>query len=389
MPITAYSNEAARELDLEQWLTLNQYPIAADPQLERMPEALRDKAAHDIECTGCRARGAMLVAVGRQRGVGRSVSQGHFRFGATGATNPHDPLCDFYFDEKAPRDTDYLVNFASDRAVLTRVVRDLVCRGIRAKRFDQADIRRMRLWFLAERTAHAMPLAVSPELLDWCVEMDALRGAAGMPFQPQHAQLPGFDWNTAARVEWRRRNVALFEGRPFRVWFQGDEANQRARRLIELGDRATVLDPTALREKYEAVIRLADFAALSVYHLAKAKPPQLPYAQFAGLKSAGRALLALCALLLFIEDWDIAKASASYADLTAMPAATDGLEGNVMGLNPFHDYRAWQVLHEARRIESIRTDARPVAAQLETVRAELQALHLDWLARSATTGGPP
>jgi hypothetical protein len=152
MPITAYSCDSEREVDLEQWLTLNQYSIKDDPLLERMPDALREKAAKDIECSGCRARGAMLVAVGRQRGVGRSVSQGHFRFGNSGATNPHDPLCDFYFDEKAPRDTDYLVNFANDKATLTRVVRDLVCRGIRAKRFNQADIRRMRLWFLEEKS---------------------------------------------------------------------------------------------------------------------------------------------------------------------------------------------------------------------------------------------
>lgn len=36
MPITAYSKEAAREIDLEQWLTLNNYSIKNDPLLERM-----------------------------------------------------------------------------------------------------------------------------------------------------------------------------------------------------------------------------------------------------------------------------------------------------------------------------------------------------------------
>lgn len=158
MPITAYSKEAAREVDLEQWLMLNHYSIVDDPLLVRMPAELRAKAARDIECSGCRAHGAVLVATGRERGVGRSVSQGHFRFSYTGGTNPHDPLCDFYFDEKVPRDTDYLVNFASDKSALTRVVRDLVCRGIHAGRFGQPDVRRMRLWFLDEKAAHAIPL---------------------------------------------------------------------------------------------------------------------------------------------------------------------------------------------------------------------------------------
>lgn len=383
MPITAYSYDAEREVDLEQWLTLNQYSIKDDPLLEHIPDALREKATRDIKCSGCQAQGAMLVTVGRQRGVGRGVSQGHFRFGSSGATNPHNPLCDFYFDEKAPRDTDYLVNFANDRSTLTRVVRDLVCRGIRAKCFRQTDIRRMRLWFLEEKEAHAMPVNMAPELLQWCIEMDSIRWDGQVPFQPEHVQLPGFDWISAAKSEWRLRNSALFEGRPMRVWFREDETNHRARRLVELGNRATVLDPTALREKYQTVTRLAEFGALYVHRLAGAKPPAV--AQFHGLKSAGHALLALCALLLFVNDWDLGRASAVFADLTALPSAADGVEGNVMGLNPFHDYGAWQVLHEARRVASLRTDARPVSAQIETIKAELQTTHLEWLARSPST----
>lgn len=381
MPITAYSKEAAREIDLEQWLTLNNYSIKNDPLLERMPAELRAKAARDIECSGCRAHGAMLVAVGRERGVGRSVSQGHFRFGHTDGANPHDPLCDFYIDEKLPRDTDYLVNFASDKSALTRAVRDLVCRGIRAGRFGQADVRRMRLWFLDEKAAHAMPLDVMPELLKWCVDMDTTRWDGQLPFQPEHGQLPDFDWTQAARSEWRRRHGALFEARPMRVHFRSDTV-KRALKLIELQGSVTVLDPTSLREKYEAVVQLSEFAALYVYHLAGTKPP--PHWRLNGLKSAGRALQALCALLLFMNDWDTGQASAAFAGLTALPSAADGTEGNVMGLNPFHDYEAWQILHEARQVATRRTDARPVAEQVDAIRAELHAAHLKWQARSTT-----
>lgn len=379
MPITAYSKEAAREVDLEQWLTLNHYSTKDDPLLERMPAELREKAARDIECSGCIAHGAMLVAVGRQRGVGRSVSQGHFRFGSTGCTNPHNPLCDFYFDEQAPRNTDYLVNFASDKSTFTRVVRDLVCRGIRVGHFGQGDIRRMRLWFLDEKTAHAMPLDVTPELLSWCIDMDATRLARELPFQPEHGQMPGFDWVQAAKSEWRRRNAGLFEDRPMRVHFRS-ETIQRALKLIELKGSATVLDPTALREKYDAVVQLSEFAALYIYHLVGTKPTT--YWRIDGLKSAGRGLLALCALLLFMNNWDIARASSAFARLTALPSAADGTEGNVMGLNPFHDYEAWQILHEARQVAARRTDARPVAEQIDAIKTELHTAHLEWLAKA-------
>lgn len=379
MPITAYSKEAACEVDLEQWLTLNHYSIKNDPLLERMPAELREKAARDIECSGCRAHGATLVAVGRQRGVGRSVSQGHFRFGTTGGANPHNPLCDFYFDEQAPRNTDYLVNFASEKSTFTRAVRDLVCRGIRAGHFGQGDIRRMRLWFLDEKTAHAMPLDVTPELLNWCIAMDATRFARKLPFQPEHGQMPGFDWVDAAKSERRRRNAGLFEERPMQVHFR-TETIQRALMLIELKGSAAVLDPTVLREKYEAVVQLSEFAALYIYHHAGTKPKI--YWRVDGLKSAGRGLQALCALLLFMNNWDIARASSAFARLTALPSAADGTEGNVMGLNPFHDYEAWQILHEARQVAARRTDARPVAEQIEAIKTGLHTAYLEWLAQA-------
>ena len=379
MPITAYSKDAAREVDLEQWLTLNQYSIKDDPLLKRIPVELKDKAARDIECCGCRAYGAMLVAVGRQHGVGRSVSQGHFRFGAAVDANPHHPLCDFYCDEQAPRNADHLVNFASDRSTFTRVVRDLVCRGIRAGHFGQGDIRRMRLWFLDEKTAHAMPLDVTPELLNWCIDMDATRLARELPFQPEHGQMPGFNWAEAAKSEWRRRNAGLFEERPMRVHFR-TETIERALKLIEPKGSATVLDPTVLREKYEAVVQLSEFAALYIFHLVGTKPKT--YWRVDGLKSAGRGLQALCALLLFMNDWDIARASSAFARLTTLPPAADGTEGNVMGLNPFHDYESWQILHEAKRVAARRTDDRPVAEQIDAIKTEMHIAHREWLAKT-------
>lgn len=166
-----------------------------------------------------------------------------------------------------------------------------------------------------------------------------------------------------------------------RVHFRPDTI-QRALKLIELQGNTTVLAPTALREKYEAVVQLSEFAALYVYHVAGTKPPT--HSRLNGLKSAGRALLALCALLLFMNDWDAGQASAVFAGLTALPSAQDGTEGNVMGLNPFHDYEAWQILYEARQVAARRTDARPVAEQVDAIRAEMQAIHLEWLARATT-----
>ncbi|EUC18848.1 hypothetical protein [Paraburkholderia hospita] len=83
MPITAYSNEAQRELDLEQWLGINSYELKQDPDLARMPSELREKVAVDIECSCCGAHGATIVRGARSKGTGKSVAQAHFRFRST------------------------------------------------------------------------------------------------------------------------------------------------------------------------------------------------------------------------------------------------------------------------------------------------------------------
>lgn len=383
MPITAYSNEAAREVDLEQWLALNGYSTQEDPLLARMPPELRDKAAQDIECSGCHARGATLVRVARAKGVGRAVSQGHFRFGITGGTNPHDPLCEFY-DEKSDRGAEYLANFNSEKSALTRTVRDLVCRGIRANLFSQSDMRQMRLWFLQTRTEHAIMLDVTPELIQWCIDMWATNliwSPDQMPFRPEHGQLPNFDWERVAIREWARRNTHLFKAMEWRVHFRQDTV-KRPLQLIAQYAGMTVLDPTALHDKYADVVQLAGFAARYVFCIADVKPPKVFHGPVSGWGPQGHALLALTALLLFKNDWDVGRASAMFSVLTKLQPVAGGLEGNIIGLNPFHDYPAWQVINAARQIAVLRTDSRPVREQIASLKAEIQASYFDWAARS-------
>jgi len=378
MPVTAYSIAAARELDLVQWLTLNGYSTQEDPLLARIPPALRERAAADIECSGCRARGATLVRVSRSNGTGRAVGQGHFRFTTAQGANPHAPLCEFY-DEGAQQGAEYLADFASDRSALTRTVRDLVCRGIRANLYSQSDMRQMRLWFLQERTAHAFTLDVTEEVLQWCVDMWATRvwSPDQIPFRPEHGQIPAFDWEGAASREWARRNERLFKAVQHRVHFT--KANI-ARPLLLIAKHAgqAVLDPTALRDKYAAVVELAGFAVRYVFGIANMRIPSALNGHVSDWGAKGHALLALSALLLFKSDWDIGPASAMFSTLTRLPHAAEGLEGNLIGLNPFHDYPAWQVINAARQIAALRTDSRPVGAQIESLRAEMQASHHSW-----------
>lgn len=381
MPITAYSNEAKRELDLEQWLALNAYSPQADPQLFAMPDELRAKATRDIECSGCRARGALLVRGALSRANGKPVGQAHFRFGTAGGANPHHPLCDFV-EEGKERRNDYLASFANDRSALTRAVRDLVCRGIQGGMFTQGDMREMRLWFLEERSRHAVTLDVTPTLLQWCADMQATEQGWSpdqLPFSPEHGRLPGFDWDRAANREWKSRNKHLFKAVQFRVHFRRSTL-KRPLQLLEQHAGATVLDPSVLREKYEAVILVAGFAAGYVFKVAATKPPTLFRGHVSDWGAAGHALLALSSLLLYLNDWDADRAGAAFSVLAGLAPSTSGLEGNLIGLNPFHDYPAWQVINSARHVAAVRTDTRPVVEQVNDIKAELTAAYGAWAA---------
>ncbi len=378
MPITAYSREARRELDLEQWLALNAYQAKDYPELAMMPSEVRAKAASDIECSCCGAQGATLVRGARSKSTGKAIAQGHFRFRTADGSNPHSPLCD-YFDEHKVRGAEYLTNFASDKSALTRAIRDLVCRGITAGLFSQADMREMRLWFLQEKVAHAAPLDVTAELLEWCVDMHAARGPwsrGNLPFEPEHGSLPGFDWELAAKLEWARRNSRLIDLGE-RWAFYRHQSIERPLRLLAQHAGEIVLDPTCLQDKYEAACKLASFAATFLF-LPGTPPPPIVHKHPSDWGPTGHALLALSALLLYKSGWDLQRASALYCRLKVLPPLPNGLDGNLIGLNPFHDYAAWQVINSARLVAAARTDVRSVKEQVAGVKDELYGRYRDW-----------
>lgn len=380
MPITAFSKQQGRELDVEQWLRLHGYAAQGDAELVGVPNALRALASADIECSCCGAAGAVLVGRGRGRATGRAVTQNHFRFRGPDGSNPHDPLCD-YFDEKKVSGSEYLTNFSTDRSALTRAIRELICRAIQGGIFSQRDMRRMRQWFLDVKSRHAFTMDLSADLLQWCVDLwsaKAFRPVGQFPFRPEHGSLPGFDWQAAAEQEWARRNAHLVDlcGRQ-RVYFHR-RSIERPLKIAAQRAGETLFDPTALHAQYEAATTLARFAAGYVFDAGPGAAPIALQKHASEWGPTGHALLAFSALLLFLRDWDLEAGVALFVHVRTLPPAEDDLAGNLIGLNPFHDFEAWQVIRVARLIGAQRTDRRPAQEQVADVLKDLRVQHAHW-----------
>ncbi|EJT85896.1 hypothetical protein [Pseudomonas asiatica] len=60
--------------------------------------------------------------------------------------------------------------------------------------------------------------------------------------------------------------------------------------------------------------------------------------------------MAFTALLLFLSSWDLNQAASLFAQIASYREAVDQNLGNVMGLNPFHDYDAWAALKALQEI---------------------------------------
>lgn len=153
------------------------------------------------------------------------------------------------------------------------------------------------------------------------------------------------------------------------------EVRTRARDLVTRFAGQEVFDPGALKPSYELTLRFAEFVARnSGLDFRRSKPEQYRW------KGAPPAMLALCALVLFVSDWDINTAIEKFSQILAGSEPLDPLLGNVLGLNPFHDYAAWHEVALAQQIAQQPSGVRVYEVELRRIEAELRETYRAWLA---------
>lgn len=369
MPTTAYSNYFKRELDVGQLVRLI-LQDAPDASEDHLSDAQRVWIRTDVRCSSCGVGGAQIVRATKPAGARGGTRQAHFRFLGDDAMDAHHRFCEFHGADGLERQPENLVNFGSAKTIETRLVGQLVCKGIEQGIFDQTAIRRMRQWFFDLKAANRFTIAIDPTAVDWLSALLRHPTYQRWVFHPVQAQLPGFDWKQATRQAFTEQFWPLFDHMSGR---RVGDTKARAKDLVARYADQEVFDPAALKLNYERTLQLAIFIGHnSGLDFRRSKPDEYRW------KGAPPALLALCALVLFVSDWQLNAAIGKFAQILAAPDPSDPLLGNVVGLNPFHDYAAWQMVVLAQEIAAQPTGVRLYDSELARIEAELRETYRVW-----------
>tara|TARA_R110002012_G_scaffold17375_9_gene65798 strand:+ start:3576 stop:4346 length:771 start_codon:yes stop_codon:yes gene_type:complete len=256
MPKTAFSSQFIRELDPDQLLVL--LGVAS---IDALTPEQREQIRLDVKCSCCGATGAQIVRESQSRGTARAVRQPHFRFTGRTGLDAHHKFCEFN-TEASTQSKEPLINFANERSAETRFVRDLVCKGIENRIFDQGSIRAMRQWFFNLKSDTSIRVTATPDAINWLEKLFRHPSHRRWPFQPVHAEMPDFNWQDAAKHQFTEDHWDLLQWLFARRRASSfPNAFKRAKALSEAHLRQEVMDASVLKPFYESSVNLAYFVA--------------------------------------------------------------------------------------------------------------------------------
>lgn len=346
MPLTAFSASRQMELDVNQLLQYlaDSHQRAKLKSKEPIPDTWKQAIHGDLECPACFVKGAEVVRASSSKVTGEAIKQAYFRF-----PGGHHPFCDFA-TLPAGEAPEGLVQFISTaRDGISRAIRDLVCKGIQIGALDQVKIRSMREWFHHRKLSSQFHVNLDLQVLQWVAAVQS--EAWPVKYQPQWLTVnqellgvPGFDLRTATKVMLARRHASLLTYLFERVGMFRPLVS-RVVKLTSSHQGKPTFDPTSLKAEYDSTLLLAHFISLHYEPVRRA----LGRASYGAMKES-KPLMAFTALLLFLSNWNPNQAAALFARIAGYKGDVDQSLGNVMGLNPFHDYEAWSALKAIQEI---------------------------------------
>ncbi|MCP3416230.1 hypothetical protein NLM16_19230 [Bradyrhizobium brasilense] len=229
----------------------------------------------------------------------------------------------------------------------------------------------MRQWFFDLKSATRFTISMPLEATSWARVVQRHPHYRRWQFHRSQAEMPAFDWKGAAKSQFTEENLHLFDllkGIPF------DDATWRqASDLARKNHGREVFNTTVLQPYYEAAMSLCVFiAANGGIEFGKGRP------EYFRAKGAPIALLALCALVLFVSDWDMNAAITAFAKLLSAPAPSNLALGNVIRLNPFHEYGAWRLVIASVEVAAKSQNELDYGGRLAAIEAALREQHRVW-----------
>ncbi|MCT8951491.1 hypothetical protein MN546_03355 [Pseudomonas lundensis] len=199
---------------------------------------------------------------------------------------------------------------------------------------------------------------------------------------PEVLRIPGFSFEVAAVREVSLRYRSILDMTHEKRLYPGAMHDRLAKLATEYGGKS-VFDPTVLQKHFEMTNRLASFMCNNHAPLSRHSKVHSPLSTLKNVKP----LLAFAALLLFISDWNLNAAVSQFALLATSQLQADDSLGNVMGLNPFHDFPAWAMLKRMQELPPFEIPSVSVKAEIDAwvVEAKQNA----GLQRSTEVRGAP
>lgn len=369
MPITAFSASRKMELDVEQLLTqlATETGFGSLAKGAPIPDSWKEHFSTDLECSSCFCTGAEVVRASKSKVDGHNVRQAYFRFPQSETSAGHHPFCDFSGNVSAGFIPENLVQFSSAKDGVSRAVRDLVCKGIELKVFNQWDIRRMREWFFRTKLESQFTVTLDPRLPGWLDDLQRRasynyyeREQEPIELTPEVLRIPGFRFEIAAIKEISLRYRPILDMAREKRLYSGAMRDRLEKLATEYGGKS-VFDPTTLQKQFERTNRFASFMCNNHPPLSRHSKAHSPLGSLKNPKP----LLAFAALLLFISDWNLNVAVSQFALLATSELQPDESLGNVMGLNPFHDFPAWAMLKNMQELPPFEIPSVSVKAEVD------------------------
>jgi hypothetical protein len=369
--ITVYSKRFKSELDKEQLESLYLKIVSSDL------DGFRVFVNEDAECPMCNVTGAHYVSEGYSRLTNKKIKQAHFAFRKPDGADAHKVFCDHYNGPDKIRDSggEAFIKFGKDGSEVTVLVREIVCRGIEHKVFNQTDIRNMRKWFSDLRESGSLVISYSPHVINLLRASFYSQGDSGKYEVQEGKQYESwFNINDEVYKSLRYKYPSFFnidlntkENNPLMRLYSNTLARQ-AHRLVIKDKGLKIFDRRELNDKYVAAMHLSTTITKQYDFLRRKFSTPLSITR-------NNQLLALSALLLFVSDWDEKIAVEKFNMLANAEASIIPNAGNVIGMNPFIHYDAWKIIHRVQDLIDSLPDFSNLDEEFQSEKLRLSELY--------------